>query len=194
MERSFPDRHAKCLALTLTNCPCQGNHFDVRRSGASQGARARVGGRARRVHVVDEADRGRNAALRDYAPLDVAATGGEIEPALALERPRPPQHVGGGDPPPVAEGDRKGSWRHRAALARTLGVAGNVDEHLAPRSRHDLEHELSRGMRETTPTTLLPCPHERPGAFVVHDRGSRLHEAEAPAHALGTAAHRPRAG
>ena len=177
----------------LPNGTRQGDHLDAPRTRTAERGRAFVDSCAGGVDVVEHADPARDLALGDDAAADVPATFREAEASLPLEAPRSPKQVIGGNRPGDAQrlGQRRG--RDSAALQGALGIARDEREDVHLRPRDDLGDEPGGLCGQPAPAVLLPDPHERTRARVVHDRGARARERETPSRALGAAPHGPRA-
>ena len=124
--------------------------------------RAGIGGRSRRVDVVDEADADGERRARDHAAADVPAAFGEREPALSREHAASLEARPGRDAPERRELRRERARRHVASLPGALRIAGHGNEASTSGRGSTSATSAARLAREPRASSLLPAAHEAP--------------------------------
>ena len=190
-----PFRRTDELVLNLTDCPREGDHLDAARARAAECGRARVGGRARGVDVVDEAHRARDVSSSHDAAAHVSPPLRECRDRAGAEGSA---RVAGGRLPEAARDcPRARASPFGATVPRSQARSGSPGTCASTSTSGieiDLGDELGGDRGETPLPALLPGADERPRAAFVHDRGARASEREPAPRAFGAAPHGPRAG
>jgi hypothetical protein len=162
---------------------------------ATAGLGARVGRRAGRVDVIDDAHLRGNLEVRNDAPADVPSSLVEPESALAPDRTRALEKVASGQRPDPAELSGERTRRNVTSMPRSLRIPRCGHEaRVASGPSDDLDDELRSLTGEPSPSALLPAANEGARPSVVDDGRPSIGEPESTTRTLGAPSDRPGAG
>jgi hypothetical protein len=182
------------LRPNLSHHAGETHHLDTFRAGTLEGERSRVGRRAARVDVVDEADTPRSRARRAEGLADVAASFDEGQPTLPARGAAAAEKRFGRQLPAAPELDCELLGGMMTATQAAVAVGRHE------RDRHDVGSGDGVGDEtcglpgQSAQPALLPAADEAADGVVVLDGGSGGRERELPPGAVAAARDRPDGG
>jgi hypothetical protein len=182
------------LDLNLSHGAGETDDFHTPCAGLSERERGGVRGRAARVDVVDETDRGRHAARGPDGATDVAPSLGQSQAPLAPGRAAADERRLDRELPADPQLACEPLGGVVPALQAPVAVGGDERHEVDLGPGHGFEHQPGRHACESPESALLPASDEPADGVVVLDGRPGGREREPPAGALAAPGDGPDGG